>query len=247
MNNTRSTRPLVSSKLLLAGAPAIVGIIPALLSQHSPGDARDARLGVEPQPAAGAPTIVGAAAPEPIAAKHVEEPLINHPLIVLAFNLRNQAQAQGGLEMGTAAFHQFPCESFSNSFSIGVLFSPRNNDGTSTGAIAGIQVDVRAEKILTAGVVDTNIVSSGSMYDVQVRFNASIPFYAEEKQKAREWALSNGRKPMDEGVALIHNNFIYNEFTYGEIATAAATGQWVTVVHGTSFAEATVIANSLHP
>ncbi len=175
------------------------------------------------------------------------EDLLNSPAMVQARQLQDAAHAQGGAEVGTAAFHQFPGNAWSCVFSYRVLHAQLDLNGTPTGAILGVAIDLRREAVLTLGVVGTNVVSSGTQYDLQVRFNASIPPYAQEKQKARDWAISNGSRPLDEGVALVHNNFIYGHFTYGEIATAAASGDWVTVVSGTTFNEATAIAQALHP
>ena len=171
----------------------------------------------------------------------------SHPSVVLSRQLQDAALAQGGVEINSAGFHQFPGSSMTSLFAYPTLYAVRDLNGTLTGVIRGMQVDLRREAVLSLGVVDTNVVANGAMYDLQVRFNASIPPYAQEKQKAREWALSNGWTPNDEGVALIHSNFIYGDFTYGAIAVAAASGGWVTVVSGTSFNEATAIAQALHP
>ena len=65
------------------------------------------------------------------------------------------------------------------------------------------------------------------------------------RQTARELSYQSGQLPADQGFALVHNNIVYGDLTYGELAAAADGGNWVTVASGTSQTEANTIAQLL--
>ena len=142
-----------------------------------------------------------------------------------------QIEADGGIETGSAGFHQFPGEGMIETL---VHLCPvrRNEDGSMPLTEYGAIVRIARDEILQLGIEQVQIVNStvepGS-HDVQVKFVASVKPYAESRQVARDFATQNGLPIDDLGVALVHNNDITGAFTYGAIYQAAKLNQWLTV------------------
>jgi hypothetical protein len=166
-----------------------------------------------------------------------------------ALSLSEAADAAGGLEIGSAGFHEFPGNSLQSLFVYSVFYPSEDQPGPVT--LQRVIVDVRRQEVMTRGVVAVEVVNSPShngFFDVRVRFNQSVPPFARSKQAQREHAYSIGEQPHDQGLALIYNGILYGDATYGEIATAANSGEgWVTVVKGTTSGEAALIAGALQP
>lgn len=175
-------------------------------------------------------------------------PMAEHPLVIEAFRLQDEARARGGIEPGSAGFHRFPGDAMASLVAWPVFLAERRSDGAFTGTAAQMKVDIRRDDVLTRCVVEADVIAAGGFHDVRVRFSSSVLSYASDRQLARERAFLAGKTPPDRGVALVHHDFIYGELTFGEIARGCSEGEgWVTVVTGTSLGEATAIARALRP
>lgn len=197
------------------------------------------------------PSTESAAAPRPHPTPNIPNGTTDYttdPLYVQTRQLRDAANQAGGVEMNNAGFHQYPGNSLAYLGSYPVNYPVRDAQGNPTGGMAQTQIDLFRDEILTRGVIAKQVIpSSGASgyFDVQVKFNLSIPPYASTRQVVRDRAYALGVFPEDLGVALIHNNWVYGDFTYGEIATASANQAWVTVVTGTDQQAANNIAAAL--
>ncbi len=172
-----------------------------------------------------------------------------HRMIDEANALIWSAHAAGGLEMQDAGFHRFPGVK-GDIFTYGVSFAKFDLQGQYL-CVEETRVGVRRDEVLTLGVEDTQVIESVThpgAWDVMARFSPAISPYAKDRQSAREFALSNNWQPLDEGVALVHLNFVYGSYTYGEIhASMSANMGWVAVVKGTDINTANNIAAALLP
>ena len=225
---------------------AVVAMVSAMVG--GPGDGRGATLRGEAQSESADPS--GASDSEHVVPDGGVADDDLSALIAEALQLSEAADQAGGLEMQSAAFHQFPGDPFGSIYTYPVHYGAIEASGSPIG-LKSIKVDVRPEEVLTAGVIDASVGPSSThagYYDVVVRFSAAISPYAKNKQIERDAAIANSRRAMDQGVALVHNNAIYGDFTYGEIHEAMdSSNGWVTVVKGTDLVTANAIAVALAP
>ena len=174
-------------------------------------------------------------------------PMTTHPDMIESRGLRAVAEANSGLQMGSAAFHRFPSNSLISVYSWSVRYITYNLDGTISATPTYTQVDLRKDKILTRGAsaIEVTPSSIAGFFDVRAMYPRAVYDYAQERQLASDRAVQLGLWPDDRGVALIHNDTIYKDWTYGEFANACQNNQWVILIAGTSQTEADTIANAM--